>query len=195
MTTIQQPLTLLFAQLDCAVEALCSAVPWPWFIALMLRLSKRTRKEIWQYLSNPDKLAVAWVDTFCRRLWLHHDRRPQGQFTFCNMHPCFYRASERIKESAGPTYSVCKLLVGPREIVDRGLCHALVGGFFARIPDDACGCPGWEMASNCIANEIFEWYFVASAIAQCFDRAYVRRAQDRWGDLPIVPHDKFLFCA
>lgn len=190
----QVPSSIAFFEIEDAIEILCSSnAHSPAFIALLLQLSKRVRRKVWHFLTDHNKCTPLWHKDFCAALWLFREKRPNVSVSYCNMHPVFvvpvpnsYKENWHKEER----YHIGKVLIDRRRKVSADM---MIGGFYTYIMDTELRFPGWEMSHDVPLSSVFEWYFVASALAICIDRMVLHNALVRWKDAPIVPNDKTLY--
>lgn len=176
-----------FFQFDEAIEILCASSPLPLLIATLLRLSKKVRRDVWDFLIDPHKCNEAWYHTFCEQLWHYRESCPKDNIPICSLHPLFVIPGQKFVENR---YHIAKVLEARNSTLD-----VLIGAFYWYFPDPILLHPGWEMASKVDANNVFEWYFVACALAMRLDRMIMINALERWKEVPIIPHDTTLYIA
>lgn len=182
-----------FFQLDEAIEILCCSTPSPLFIAILLQLSKLTRRYVWDFLIDPVKCQQVWYDVFCKELWEHREARPTTPCTYFSLHPTFVIITEG--NLSGERYHISKVLVPSKLLELTSTMNVLIGGFYAHFPDATLSHPGWDNSSHVSTITAFEWYFVACAFALRIDRMIMANALTRWQETPIVPQDTTLFIA
>ena len=175
-----------FFYMEEAVEMLCVASPSPIFIALLLRLSKKTRRRVWQYLIDTEKCATSWCDEFYRQLWQHKALRPTLGVDYRNLHPIFVDVGDRLKNES---YSLGKILIKKMHVK---CLDVLVSAFFTYCPDTTIAYPGWETVRGLDITEFFDWYFVACALSIRTDKMILFNALRRHDGDPIVPMDATL---
>jgi len=186
LLTTTTPQGVAFFELEEAVELLCHSCPSPPLVATLLRLSKKTRRQVWDFLSVPHNRTMKWIEDFCGALWHYRELRPKISVEYFDLHPTFIPPTSRFPD---PAYSVGKFLVDATR-VKHG--DALIAGSF-RYHRREQNLPNWAMARNAEMNMFFEWYFVASALALAVDRIVVHNSMTRrlHGEIN-VPHDAHL---
>lgn len=182
-----------FFRNDDAVEILCSSNTSPPLIALLLQLSKKVRYKVWLFLIDHNKCTYLWHEEFCQELWKFSENRFSGAVTYANLHPVFVKPSDSDKFiDDKERYYVGKVLV---DLSISLFADVLIGSLYKYIPDTKNYHPGWEVSYNVELSTVFEWYFVACALAINIDRRVLHNALIRWRDEPLVLHDKTLFIA
>ena len=171
-----------FFKLNESIDMLCSASPSPHLIATLLQVSKKIRHDIWDFLTDHNKPSL-WLNEFCQGLWQYRDR-PKEIFQYCNLHPIF------IKQEAQDTYYIGKIICDKSKKENN--VDVLVGGYY-KYNDVDLYFPGWEIANHIKYDKLFNWYFVACAIALRIDRMIMFNALNRWKAGGIVPDDKYLY--
>jgi len=171
---------------------LCRSLPSPSLVATLLQLSKRTRRMVWQFLSDPDRCTTEWCNAFSTQLWHYRDSRNTQTVTYYSMHPTFF--SPVGKYATAESYKLGKILVDtPRACVEE--TDVLVAGYYHCEPDAKCSWPGWLLVKNAVTADFFEWYVVASALSLRMDRMVVYVGHIRWDGMDIVPNDAALYMA
>jgi hypothetical protein len=132
-----------------SVEILLLSVPSPTLVALLLQLSKETRRSVWDFLSNYHKCKYPFIDAFCEELWSLRERQVSSVEKPPGMHPIFYPVHVGGQETYRPSK----------------LSHRYV------MLDDSTTQPGtalllsqWRIHAAENTELTFDWYFVAHAL-------------------------------
>ena len=166
---------IAFFHLPEAIEILLSAVPFAAFLAQLIQLCKRTRRQAWDFLSDPIKCTSTWISSLCRDLGHYRERRNKGSFGVRVMYPVFVQTRT--------SYALCRV-IGPKEVLWATQCHFTQG-----TRDREEGYPGWEIVLRQDLNKSFIWYFVARALLLGWDIRIANYGRRCWQGEIIAPDD------
>jgi hypothetical protein len=91
-----------FFGLDTAVRCLLDGECSVRLVVLLLRTSRRMRRQVWSFFRQPERYCrdIHWLDTFVAQLWPYRERRQESKM-FYNMYPCFVQASKESSVTQG----------------------------------------------------------------------------------------------
>lgn len=177
-----------FFKLKESIEMLL-VLPCPKLVAKLLQLSKTTRYLIWQFFVNYNMCKDKWLDLFLKNLWLYKNSSPRIPVETNNLYPTFVIPGDK-RNMTPNKYYLCKMLHS-KEILT---INVLIGEFFLYFKESKISVPGWEMCNDIPTLELFEWYFIASALTIRLDKMIVLNASLRW-ERPILNKDINLLCS
>lgn len=177
-----------FFQLDESIEILCRSSPDAKWIATLLQLSKKTRRQIWDYLTDPNKCLQAWCDELCTSLWQYRENQPTYPVSYCSLHPVFIPRARNFTEER---YYLARVIIKGNEISQK--IDVLIGGFFSHGDNPKFSHPSWECAPNIETMTLFEWYIVAHALAIRMDTMIMSNAKELRDGVPVFPNDTTLY--
>lgn len=183
---------IVFFELEESVEVLCLSSPSPVLIAILIQLSKRTRRLVWNFLVNPEMGGFDWCIEFCAELYKYHEKRPRLPCTMYNGHPNFAtldgtKYKPEFSYVINKTYIYDELGDGePAIYVD--LMAALPIIYHNKNVNITR-----EIIRKRPAVELFEWYFVACALNLRIDLGVANAGLDRKKGTIIFPQDEMLF--
>lgn len=178
----------VFFQLEESIEILCRSSPDAKWIATLLRLSKKTRRQVWDYLTDPGKCSQEWCDNLCASLWQYREKHPTYPISYRSLHPAFI---PRARDFTTERYYLARLILKGNELQRR--VDVLLGGFFSHGDNPKCSHPSWECAPNIETKTLFEWYIVAHALAIRMDTMIMSNARELRDGIPVFPNDTTLY--
>lgn len=173
-----------FFHLDECVEILLGAVPSPVFLAQLIQLCKRTRRQAWNFMSDPTKwCAKHWLGPFCRDLYHYRERRNREPFGARVMYPIF------IETKNG--YALCRVMEKDKVL------WASLFKYTEKTEEPLVGLeegfPGWLVCQTGSINNCFNWYFVARALVLGWETCVVEYSRHCWHK-EIIPPDDVNLC-
>ena len=172
-----------------SIEMICVSSPSPILLTTLLKISKRTRKLIWNYLIDYNQCTKAWCDIFLKELYEIRIMRPKNNVVYNSLHPTFVVPKVRFSSD---NYYIGKIVINKYKI-EFGEADVLIGEYYSHDVRDELSYPGWELDINLKISDFFEWYFVALALSIRLDRMIIYNDLRRGLDGGIVQHDTTLY--
>ena len=164
-----------FFNLGESVEILLRNAPRAMLLASLLQLSKRTRKQAWDFLSDYEKWNAEWLAAFVCNLFLYRTRLRCPRAVVAQ-YPVFVLTKQ--------SYMIAHFMTTE---------YLLIGSMYAysdRPTDPAY--PGWEivkMPSLAGIPLIFDWYIVARALILAWDKRVLEHSLHCWHKDPVWSWD------
>lgn len=163
-----------FFCLDEAIEILLSHVTSVRFLAQLIQLSKRVRRQVWNFLSDPEKWTTAWLSQFCGDLYQYRERHNYDTLEMWPLDPIFWQSRN----------GYCLGRVQNNE----SLMLATV--YHIREGRDTFSYPGWEIAPlPKPITLLFNWYFVARALVLGWDTRILNHNRHCWHQQNVPSRD------
>jgi hypothetical protein len=192
-----------FFALDIAGAALLSAECSVPLVALLLQLSKRFRRQVWDFFRESSRYhlpaTLDWLRAFHDELACYKDKQRMPAKKVYNLYPCFVPPSKESQEN-NPTQSKMRVA----KLVSQSLpghstqCIVLRPGFYNRSGDEGNKNAHPAYDCDCVSiSSLFEWYLVADAICAAFDYMIHSNNTEKWDTEKIFceTDKELLLCA